>query len=129
MINEFIKKFLKKYLGVDDLKEEISTIKNDNSALERRVELYDKDRVTLEERLIKSEKKERELKELISKKTNQNKLDYESKEFLKQVGIELSNKNEKAIIYSLKASEIVERYGFERFVAPIERGYNTPIIT
>ncbi|MBW3019809.1 hypothetical protein KY334_00800 [Candidatus Woesearchaeota archaeon] len=129
MINEFIKKFLRKYLGVENLENEISSLKENNSSLERRIELSNKDRLTLEERIISSEKKERDLKKLIYSKTNQETLNSESKRFFESVGIELSEKNEKAILHSLKASEIVQRYGFERFVPPIERGYNTPIIT
>ena len=110
-----IKNWFKKILGLDEL--------------ESRLQHIEKEKATLESKVIEAEIKKNELTVAVTKRVMANELNDEANKFFKEVNIQITEKNKDSALDILNAAEIVEKYQFKRYVAPIERGYGTPVIS
>jgi hypothetical protein len=108
-------RLIRRILGIEEIKNRVENLENDKAGLEGR--------------LIEANQEKARFAELVESNIGTEELRAEARLYLESLNIQLTDQNSGAALMALEAAEIVERYGFKRFVAPIERGYSTPIVT
>jgi len=107
--------WIKQFLGINEL----------NS----RVHNLEKEKANLENRVIEAEKEKNLISDSVVKSISLSEINYEVEEFLKKLNIQITNQNSEAALISLNATDVVKKYGFKRYVSPIEKGYPSPVIS
>ena len=107
-----IKKWLRELFGVEEL--------------QRRINRIEEGRADLEARVINAD----ETRKFIKTSVEQAELTEEMKNYLTEVvDIELTENSSNADLIAMKAAQVVERYGFKRFVPAVEQEYPTQVIS
>ncbi len=97
--------------------------------LENRLKLIEREKAHLESRVIGAENEKTALTTAVAQSVSSVELTQEVQNFLKQVNIHITEQNTEAALVALSAADVVKKYNFKRYVAPIEKGYDTRIIT
>lgn len=102
---------IKELLGIRELKERITHLETQKSGLESRVIHAEKTRA------------------LIKHSVDQAELDAGTRQYLQEIDIPVTQDSADAALAVMEAAQVVERYGFERFVPPGENTYPTQVIS
>jgi len=110
-----VRNWIKRILGINEL----------NS----RVHNLEKEKANLESRVIEAEKEKKLIGDSFVRSISSSEINHEVEEFLRKLNIQITNQNSEAALISLKATDVVKKYGFKRYVSPIEKGYPSPVIS
>jgi len=110
-----VKNWIKRILGIEELENKVNNI--------------EKQKASLESKLIESENEKSMVANSVSKSVISQEIDKGVEQFLQTIDIGLTNQNSGAILTALEAKDVVEKYNFKRYSPPQEIGYNSPIIS
>ncbi len=110
-----IRKWLKRILGINEI--------------ENRVVNLEREKADLEGKVIESEKEKDLMNRAVTRSVSLSEIVNEVQGFLGAVNIQITDQNSGSALVALEATDVIKKYGFERYVAPLEVGYPSQVIT
>lgn len=110
-----VKEWIRKILGIDELNNRVKNLEREKAELEGRV--------------AGAETQRKELASAVSESVSLSEISQGVQRFLRDADVVLRTENTMAAMSILEAATIVERYGFERYVAPTEHEYTSQVIS